>query len=306
MKKIIYSLGLLIALWGCDSNDIKELGRSDSNVYFPQSKTKIVAGEQAISIPLNVANVQGGKAVDVRIRIVDSTAQEGINFNVISGLDYHFSKGWGTEYIVIEAPETEEDELKRVFKIEIESATTELANTNNSMLVEVMNYSSHPLRKLLGSRRLIGRELMQESEKGDGAVEFPVSIYPDENEGLTIYLSGMTGGTFGGTLPDIQLTVDTLRHRIVFPHQTFSNQKLGSVTGDVESFRAYITSNNQVMIETDPKDGKMDCELIYDTDGNIFFKDWVGMWWTSGMYQEYPIYLFYGYFANQYFTVITK
>lgn len=288
---------LLLFLWSCDSNDIKEIGKGDSNAYFPEPKMRVVVGN-TISIPVSVGNVDNGKPLDIQIRLIDSTAVEGDNYVVHSGLTYHFKRGWGTEYIVIEAPEKGDDIMKRSFTIEIISGQTERENVQTTMTVDVMNYYRHPLKNLLGERTFTGPDAVL----GSVQTEIPVSIYPDDEDENLLYLSGLTGGYYGGYLPDLTMQVVPERRRITIPAQVFSDHKLRKATGNIRVCKGTI-NNGYVGWSTTYNEG---IELTYDSEGTILFTDWFITYWETGNFTEQPIFIYYGYYGNRHNTRIIK
>lgn len=295
MKKIIYLASLLFAFWACDNNDIKMFEKENANVYFPEKKIGVVVG-QRISIPINLANLRGGESRNVKIQIKDSTAVEGVDFIIVSGYSYTFKEGVGIEYIVIEALKQEDDLLSRkIFTISLEPTDGLCQNVQNTMIVEVRNYSNHPLKKLLGDGSFVGADIVAQKE-----FTFPVSLYPDPDNESVIWLAGMTGAGYGGVLPDIQLNVDTLRRKIILPYQSFQTLKIESITGDIESFKG-VVSGGTVWINA-----KSDVMISYDKNGNLFFDDWFGMWWTSGSMLEQPLFIYYGNYGGGYNTAIMK
>lgn len=296
MKKIIYAIFALLTLWACDSNEIKMFGSGDTNAYFPETMIGVAVGN-TVSIPLNVAGVQGSMPVDVKVHFADSTAVRGVDYLIHSGDNYHFAKGMGTEYIVVEAlPKNDDVMAKRVFTITLETPEEFQEGVRNTMTVEIRNYSKHPLRQLLGDAVFKGVELVQ----GNVMVETPVNIYPDDNDELVLWLSGMSGASYAGILPDLQLVVDTNARTITIPYQSFPSRTLGGKTGNIETFRGEVL-NNQVYITE-----KTDALLKYDKDGNIYFQDWFGVWWTSGSEEGQPLFIYYGNFGGGYNTVIVK
>lgn len=296
MKKTINLALLLLAFWACDSNDTKTFERGDANAYFPQEKIGVAVGN-TLSIPLNLANIPGTTPLEIKINIQDSTAVEGRDYVLLSGNNYHFDKGVGIEYIVIETLPKDTDSLtKRVFTITLEPNDALLHNERNTVTVEIRNYSRHPLRQLLGDATFTGVDLVQ----GNVEITYPVNIYPDDTDDRILWLSGITGGIYGGMLPDLQLVVDTLKSKITLPFQSFANRKLGSVSGNLETFKG-IVQNNTVYIVP-----QSDVLLTYDKKGNIYFNDWFGTIWSSGSETDNPLFIYYGNYGGQYNTAILK
>lgn len=294
MKKLIYILMVVSLLIACEDNTSKMFLDSDANVYFPTAKVGVPLGE-VLSIPINLSNIAQGRSVTVSIRLKDSTAVEGRDYELLSGREYTFEKGLGTEFIVIRAlAKTGKDSLaKRLFTITLEPVEGLRPCIQNQMTVELRNYSNHPLFKLLGDAEFVGLDLVQ----GNVEIKNSISIYPDDDSETTIWLSGMTAGTFGGTLPDLRLEVDTLRKKVTLPYQSFVNRKQGNMVGDLGTFRG-VLQGNQVMIEKGAA-----AVFSYDKDGNILMDDWFGTWWEK---EQEPLFIYYGFYAGVYNTAILK
>lgn len=296
MKKIFYFIITLLSVYACDSNEPKLFDRTDANVYFPESRVGVTVGN-ILSIPVTLANLPSGGAVSVGIMVQDSTAKEGEDYILRSGRTCTFEKGHGTAYVVIEALAKETDTIaRRILTITLDPVEGFRENSRNQIVVELRNYSRHPLKKILGDAVFKGIDLVREN----AGVEFPVNIYPDSEDGMTLYLSGITGGIYGGTLPDLEISVDTLKREMLIMPKTFSNRKLGGVSGDVELVKGTLTGSS-VGIE-----GGVPVRATYDKDGNIFFDDWFGAVWASGSNKEKALFLYYGYYNGQYRTGIMK
>lgn len=296
MKRTIYTLLALLLFAACDSNEPKLFERGDTNVYFPYEKMGVAVGN-LLSVPVTLAGLPGGSAVAVNFSIKDSTAREGEDYLIHSGYVCNFEKGHGTEYIVIEALPKDNDTIaRRMFEIILDPVEGFRANNRNNITVELRNYSRHPLRKLLGDADFRGLDLAQ----GNAVSEFTVNIYPDDEDPQTLYLSGMTGGVYGGILPAIEMNVDTLTRKIQILPKIFTDRKLGSVSGDIELVKGTLMGNS-VGIE-----GGVPIHCSYDEDGNIYFDDWFGAVWTSGSDDGKALFLFYGYYSGEYRSGILR
>ncbi len=269
-------------------------GRDDANVYFNQDNVGIAVGNM-LSIPVTMANIPGGPAVAVGFTINDSTAVEGVDYEILSSNPFVFPQGHGTEYIVIKTLVREVDsQSRRFFSIKLDPVDGFRANNRDSIMVELRNYSNHPLAHLLGDAQMSGYDYMS------GPAEFPVNIYPDDKNDLQLYLSGVTGGaTFGGIIPDLKMTVDTTKHKIYITSEIFSDCTLGSVSGNIETVRGEVVSNGIAY-------GSNPITCTYDDNGNIYFNDWFGALWASGDAQGQWLFFYYGYYSNAYRTAITR
>ncbi|MFV0520950.1 MAG: hypothetical protein ACK5MI_00770 [Mangrovibacterium sp.] len=297
MKRLILILSSVLLLSACDQNEPKMFERGDANVYFDESSIGTAVGN-ILSIPVTVANLPGGPAITVDFTITDSTAVEGVDYKILSGNSCIFESGHGTEYIVIETYAREEDSLsRRLFDITLEPVEGFRQNNRNTSQVELRNYSNHPLKNLLGDAEMSGLDYMA----GNEVSTFPVNIYPDDDDDLTLYLSGVTGGpTYLGMLPDLKMTVDTVLNEIYIVAETLSDVKVGSTTGSIEIVRGFLV-DNLVYYETN---SLVSC--TYTDAGNIYFDDWLGAIWATGSEEDNFLFFYYGYYASAYRTAIIK
>lgn len=296
MKRLIYFVSLLLLMSACDSNEPKMFDNGDKNVYFSENKMGVTVGN-ILSIPVTLANVSGGGPVTVGFTIADSTAREGEDYILRSPRTCTFEKGRGVAYIVIEALEKATDSIaRRMFTVTLDPVEGFRPNGRNRLTVELRNYSTHPLKHLLGDAAFSGIDLAQ----GNTVAEFQVNIYPDAENELTLYLSGMTGGLYAGLLPDLELNVDTLMRQILILPKTFLNRRLGGVTGDVELVRGILKGNSVEYQGGEP------IRCSYDKTGNIFFEDWFGAAWVSGSETGNILFLYYGNYQGSYRTGIMK
>lgn len=296
MKKLIYFVSLLLLLSACESNEAKMFNKGDANIYFSESKIGVTVGN-LLSIPVTLANLSGGAPVTVGFTITDSTAVEGVDYILRSPRTCTFEKGHGVAYIVIEAIEKEADSIaRRVLTVDLDPVEGFRKNDRTQITVELRNYSNHPLKHLLGDASFTGVDLV----RGNGVFEFPVNIYPDDENEMTLYLSGFTGGAYGGILPDMELNVDTILHQVSILPKTFVNRKLGGVSGDVELVQGAVKGNNVEYKGGEP------IRWTYDKEGNLFLEDWFGASWTSGSENEKLLYLYYGFYNGKYSTGILR
>ncbi len=293
MKRILYIISSVLLLVACNKNEIARFEKGDTNVYFNQESMGVSVGE-ILSIPVTVANLPGEK-VTVNFVVTDSTAIEGVDYEIISGKECVFENGHGTEYIVVRTYARDADSLsRRFFEIDLEPVEGFRYNSRGSMLVELRNYSNHPLFNLLGDAQMKGADYFS------GEAEFPVNIYPDDENDLTLYLSGVTGGaSFGGVLPDLKMSVDTIAKTIHIEAEVFTNYRLGSITGDIEIVRGEVVANSINF-------GASPVKCTYKPNGTINFEDWFGAFWASGPAKDSFLFFYYGYFAGDYRSVITK
>lgn len=296
MKKIFYIASLLLFLYACESNEPKMFDHSDTNVYFSDSKIGVTVGN-ILSIPVTLASLSGGGPVTVDITVRDSTAREGEDYILRSPRSCTFERGRGVAYIVIEALEKTTDSVaRRTFDIVLNPVDGFRKNDRDRITVELRNYSNHPLNHLLGDAVFKGIDLAQNNI----SAEFPVNIYPDDEDEMTLYLSGMTGGAYGGLLPDMELSVDTVMRQIRILPKVYSNYKLGGVTGDVEIVRGALKGNSVEYKGGEPIVGS------YDKAGNLFFDDWLGAVWMTGSETDKFLFFYYGHFQGSYRTGIMK
>lgn len=163
MKKLYFLsllLGISFILASCESNEPQKFLVKDTFVSFNRNTASMNENDtEPIQIPLILAGIPGGPAVNVKLSIstegIAIPAVEGVDYT-ISSKEFNFESGCGTQYVVITPIDNDQFTGNKSFYLSIESTTPELLESVQSTVRVIINDDDHPLSNMFGSYMIAG------------------------------------------------------------------------------------------------------------------------------------------------------
>ncbi len=155
MKKIVYIISIFVSMFflsSCELNDYPKFNDDDAFVGFASDKISVKEDADSLIIPVRLTSL-GKKASVVTFEIIDSTAVNGVDFDVRGGANVLNFDG-STPVLNIEldilTPKLGEFTGDLIFGVVIKNSTNVNIGSNDTLYVTI-NDVDHPLSAILGA-----------------------------------------------------------------------------------------------------------------------------------------------------------
>lgn len=169
MRKLFYllTIAVLAFITSCELNTAPEFNDGDAFVAFDKVSLSINENGDTLLIPVTLASISGKSAV-VGYSVIDSTAKQGVNFELVDGsATLTFDAANRTQYIAVvvnDNPGVFTGDLR--FLVQLSEDGTVKPNAENACLVTI-NDLDHPLAAILGTWTASGTSYFNGEEAWD-------------------------------------------------------------------------------------------------------------------------------------------
>ena len=189
MRKIfsIFTLAILVVLSSCELNEIPEFEDKHAFVAFDRGSMSFTEDAGRVQIPVTLASVSGISST-VTYTVIDGTAKEGVNFNLVDGAaTLTFDANNRTQYIeidIIEIPDVFTGDLR--FQIQLSDEGTVKPSAEDACRITIVDLD-HPLSSIIGTY-----DVAAPSAFG-GVEEFEMTLHIDDEDISVVWFQNLAG-----------------------------------------------------------------------------------------------------------------